>query len=70
MVKGRGEGESRKGVRDGEGWREGRRIEAGKKDRGREEGWREGRRIEAGDTDENISPVENPIFAILTKIHL
>ena len=22
------------------------------------------------DTDENISPVENPIFAILTKIHL
>ena len=23
-----------------------------------------------GDTDENISPVENPIFAILTKIHL
>ena len=24
----------------------------------------------AADTDENISPVENPIFAILTKIHL
>ena len=23
-----------------------------------------------GDTDENISPVENLIFAILTKIHL
>ena len=24
----------------------------------------------AGDTDENISPVENPIFAILAEIHL
>ena len=29
---------SRKGVRGGEGWREGRRIEAGKKEGGREEG--------------------------------
>ena len=24
----------------------------------------------SGDMDENISPVENPIFAILTKIHV
>ena len=27
-------------------------------------------REEGGDTDENISPVDSPIFAILTKIHL
>ena len=33
-----------------------------------EKHWEEYR--EAGDTDEDISPVENPIFAILTKIHL
>ena len=31
---------------------------------------RRGREREWGDTDENISPIENPIFAILTKIHL
>ena len=26
--------------------------------------------VYSDDTDENISPVENPIFVILTKIHL
>ena len=51
-----GRGRKKKG-----GWMEGR---------GWMDGWMGGWKGEDGDTDETISPVENPIFAILTKIHL